>query len=137
MNILRVNDPQYARRLEELSAVSSLFDPKVEQAAREVIEAVRVRGDAALIELTELPYVLSRPFVAPPGLPADRAAALQKAFMDACKDPELLKEADKLGIGVTPIDGNAVLALIDKIAATPQAERDRVRELLDQGKGGK
>src|SRR5688500_253372 len=32
---------------------SSLFDPKVEQAAREVIEAVRARGNAALIELTE------------------------------------------------------------------------------------
>ena len=53
MNILRVNDPQYARRLEELPAVSSLFDPKVEQAAREVIEAVCMRGDRALIELTE------------------------------------------------------------------------------------
>jgi histidinol dehydrogenase len=53
VNILRVNDPQYARRLEELSAVSSLFAPKVEQAAREVIEAVRARGDAALIEFTE------------------------------------------------------------------------------------
>jgi histidinol dehydrogenase len=53
VNVLRVNDPQYARRLSELSAVSSLFDPKVEQAARDVIEAVRARGDAALVELTE------------------------------------------------------------------------------------
>ena len=91
----------------------------------------------ALIELTELPYVLSRPFVAPPNLPADRAAALQKAFLDACKDAELNAEAQKLGIGITPIDGKAVLALIDKIAATPQADLDRVRALLDDGKGGK
>jgi len=53
MNVLRVNDPQYARRLEELPAASSLFDPKIEQAARGIIETVRARGDAALIELTE------------------------------------------------------------------------------------
>ncbi len=53
MNVLRVNDPQYVRKIAEVSAVSSLFDPKVEQAARDVIEAVRTRGDAALLELTE------------------------------------------------------------------------------------
>jgi len=53
VNVLRVNDPQYARRLEELPAASSLFDPKIEQAARGIIETVRARGDAALIELTE------------------------------------------------------------------------------------
>lgn len=53
MNVLRVNDPQYARRLAELPVVSSLFDPRVEQAAREIIDAVRARGDAALVELTE------------------------------------------------------------------------------------
>lgn len=53
MNVLRVNDPQYARKVAELPAVSSLFDPKVEQAARDVIAAVRARGDQALLELTE------------------------------------------------------------------------------------
>lgn len=53
MNVLRVNDQQYARRLEELAAPSSLFDPKIEQGARDIIAAVRSRGDAALVELTE------------------------------------------------------------------------------------
>jgi tripartite-type tricarboxylate transporter receptor subunit TctC len=102
--------------------------------ARELAKDAKSRE---LIELTELPYVLSRPYVAPPGLPADRAAALQKAFMDTWKDPDLLAEAEKLGIGITPIDGKAVLALIDKIAATPQVQLDRVRTLLDEGKGAK
>jgi tripartite-type tricarboxylate transporter receptor subunit TctC len=102
--------------------------------ARELAKDAKSRE---LIELTELPYVLSRPYVAPPGLPADRAAALQKAFMDMWKDPDLLAEAEKLGIGITPIDGKAVLALIDKIAATPQVQLDRVRTLLDEGKGAK
>jgi tripartite-type tricarboxylate transporter receptor subunit TctC len=102
--------------------------------ARELAKDDKAR---ALIELTELPYVLSRPFVAPPGIPADRAAALQKAFMDTCNDPELLAEATRLGIGISAIDGKAALALIEKIEATPQAERERVRTLLDEGKGAK
>src|SRR5215469_16398859 len=40
------------------------------------------RGDdaQALIELAELSYKMSRPFAAPPGVPADRAEALRQAF---------------------------------------------------------
>ena len=53
MNVLRVNDAHYVRKIAEVSAASSLFDPKVELAARDIIEAVRGRGDAALVELTE------------------------------------------------------------------------------------
>lgn len=53
MNVLRVNDAHYVRKIAEVSATSSLFDPKVELAARDIIEAVRSRGDAALVELTE------------------------------------------------------------------------------------
>jgi tripartite-type tricarboxylate transporter receptor subunit TctC len=102
--------------------------------ARELATTDKAR---ALIELTELPYILSRPVAAPPDVPHDRAEALERAFMQACKDPELLAEADRLGIGVSAIDGKAVLQLIDKIAATPRAELDRVRMLLDNGKGAK
>ena len=47
----------------------------------------------ALIELAELPYILSRPFVAPPGLPPTRAKALQSGFLDMQKDPQYLADA--------------------------------------------
>jgi histidinol dehydrogenase len=53
MNVLRVNDAHYVRKIAEVSAASSLFDPKVELAARDIIDAVRKRGDAALLEMTE------------------------------------------------------------------------------------
>ncbi|MBI3877173.1 MAG: histidinol dehydrogenase, partial [Verrucomicrobia bacterium] len=46
-------DRDFAQRLRQLAAASSLFDPVVEQRAREIIEAVRARGDAALLEFTE------------------------------------------------------------------------------------
>ncbi len=52
MNILRHTDAGFSQQLAELAELSSLFDPVIEQRAREIIEAVRTRGDAALLELT-------------------------------------------------------------------------------------
>jgi histidinol dehydrogenase len=53
MKITRHTDTDFAEQLRMLTAPSSLFDPAIEQRARDIIEAVRERGDDALIELTE------------------------------------------------------------------------------------
>ncbi len=52
MNVLKFSDQNFAARLEQLAAASSLFDPVVEDRARGIVAAVRERGDAALLELT-------------------------------------------------------------------------------------
>ncbi len=53
MKIVRYTDPSFSKRLRELAAASSLFDPVIEQRTRAILEDVRARGDAALLELTE------------------------------------------------------------------------------------
>ena len=53
MKVLRHNDKNFAEKLRELAAQSSLFDSKIENAAREIIEFVRERDDEALLEFTE------------------------------------------------------------------------------------
>ncbi len=53
MNVLKFSDKNFAARLTQLAAASSLFDPVVEERARGIVEAVRARGDVALLELTE------------------------------------------------------------------------------------
>jgi tripartite-type tricarboxylate transporter receptor subunit TctC len=58
--------------------------------------------------------------VAPPGVPADRAKALQGAFMAMCRDKEVLDEAAKLGIDMSPIDHEEILTLVRRMAATPK-----------------
>lgn len=52
MNVLKHSDKDFAARLAQLAAASSLFDPVVEGRARGIVEAVGARGDAALLELT-------------------------------------------------------------------------------------
>jgi tripartite-type tricarboxylate transporter receptor subunit TctC len=74
----------------------------------------------ALLEFAELPFFMALPFVAPPGLPADRAAALRAAFMAMCKDPVFLDDARKAKLDISPIDGEAVRALLATAAATPK-----------------
>jgi histidinol dehydrogenase len=53
MHIVRCTDADYAARLDQAAAASSLFDPVIEERTRAILEAVRTRGDAALLELTE------------------------------------------------------------------------------------
>jgi hypothetical protein len=84
----------------------------------------------ALIELAELPYLMARPFVAPPGVPAERAAALQAAFLAVHRDRQFLADAAQLHIEVDAIGADAVLAAIDKIADAPRDTLDQLRALL-------
>ncbi len=53
MNIARYTDADYGAKLKKITAPSMLFDPGVEQRTRAIIEAVRERGDRALIEFTQ------------------------------------------------------------------------------------
>ena len=68
---------------------------------------------------------MALPFVAPPDVPADRAKALQTAFMAMCKDPAFLDDAQKLGLDISPIDGAAIDKLLTRAAATPKDVIDR------------
>ena len=92
-------------------------------------ELAKDKDALAFIEATELPFITSRPFAAPPGIPAERADVLKKAFMAAHRDPLYLAEAEKLKIGVSPIGGDEVLALIDKMEKAPPEVLDKVRGL--------
>jgi tripartite-type tricarboxylate transporter receptor subunit TctC len=90
----------------------------------------------ALIEISELSYKLSRPFAAPPGVPDDRAGALQRAFAAVHNDPQYLEDAARLRVEVSPIGGAELLHTIDRIAAAPPSVLDHLRRLIIGGKGG-
>jgi tripartite-type tricarboxylate transporter receptor subunit TctC len=97
--------------------------------ARELAPDARSR---ALIELAELPYLLSRPFAAPPDLPPARGKALQAAFLAVQKDPDYLADAAKLKVDVSPVGGDEALRAIERMSATSPALRDTLRKLLAQ-----
>ena len=71
-----------------------------------------------------------RPYVLPPGVPADRVAAYRKAFDETMKDPEFLAEAKKLGLDIDPLTGAQVTKVVDEIYDTPPALVARAKAAL-------
>jgi histidinol dehydrogenase len=53
MKVIRHTDANFAEKLRELTAASSLFDPEIEQRTRAILLDVYLRGDDALLEFTE------------------------------------------------------------------------------------
>jgi tripartite-type tricarboxylate transporter receptor subunit TctC len=97
-------------------------------------ELARNEASRLLIELTELPYKLSRPFAAPPGVPAARAQALQRAFAATHRDPQYLADAAKQRIDVSPVTAGEVLQALKRIESAPQQQLDYLRRLFTESK---
>ena len=83
-----------------------------------------------LIEAAEIPYMLSRPYVAPPDIPADRAKALQDAFMAMAKDADFIAEAKRIKVDVSPVGAADAMRMLDLLAAAPQDIKDKLKELF-------
>jgi len=50
MNVIRFTDGNFTEQVRGLARASSLFDSAIEEQVRAIVEAVRARGDAALLE---------------------------------------------------------------------------------------
>ena len=71
--------------------------------------------------------------MAPPGVPADRLAALRKAFMDTMNDPEFKAEADKAQLEITPVSGEKVQQIVVEAYKVDPAIAKKTEELLKVG----
>jgi tripartite-type tricarboxylate transporter receptor subunit TctC len=97
-------------------------------------EMTKDPGGLALIDFAEIPFFMALPFAAPPGVPPDRAQALQTAFMAMCKDAAFLEDAGKLGVDISPLDGDGILKMLVRMAATPKDVIARYNEISGEKK---
>jgi tripartite-type tricarboxylate transporter receptor subunit TctC len=74
--------------------------------------------------------VFIRPFVTPPGVPADRLKVLQDAFAASLKDPELLAEAGRAGVEIRYASPARVMTALNDIIGAPPAIQARALEEL-------
>jgi tripartite-type tricarboxylate transporter receptor subunit TctC len=70
----------------------------------------------------------ARPFAAPPDIPADRKAALIRAFEATMKDPEFLAEAQKLNMDINPLNAKGVDDILADLYATPKAVLEKAAQ---------
>jgi tripartite-type tricarboxylate transporter receptor subunit TctC len=103
-------------------------DPKIKGDPPLVVDANPDPKKKDILEFFLSRAAFGRPLVAPPAVPKDRLAALQKAFLDTMNDPALKAEAEKFGLSVDPISGDELAALVAQAYKTPEAS---VRALAD------
>ena len=103
-------------------------DPKIKGDPPLVIDANSDPKKKDILEFFLSRAAFGRPLAAPPAIPKDRLAALQKAFLDTMKDPALMAEANKLGLSVDPLSGDELAELVARAFKTPDAS---VRALAD------
>ena len=86
--------------------------------------------DKPLLEYMSKAITVGRPVATTPGVPADRVAALRKAFEDTLKDPEFIAEAKQQNAEVRPMTGKVLEETIRALIEAPQDVRDRVKVAL-------
>jgi len=86
--------------------------------------------DKALFELFDTPLQIGRPYVMPPGVPAERVKAIRTAFNQLVKDKDFITENEKEGRELEYIDGDAMQDLYQRLGKTPPAMIDRLKDAL-------
>ena len=95
-----------------------------------ITDLVTDAGDQQALRLMLSPNEMGRPYVAPPEVPADRAAALREAFDKAMRDADLLDEAKKQLLDIDPISGQRMSDLVASAYAAPESVIARARALV-------
>jgi tripartite-type tricarboxylate transporter receptor subunit TctC len=95
-----------------------------------VLDLARTAEQRLAIEFLYAGQGIGRPFVAPPGLPADRLKMLRSAFNATMKDADFAAEVQKSKLELEPDDGEHLTALIMKIYATPKPIVDKITSLI-------
>jgi tripartite-type tricarboxylate transporter receptor subunit TctC len=90
----------------------------------------KTEEDRAVLGLIYAQQQFGRPFVMPPGSPPERSTMLRDAFLQALQDKELLAEADKMKLDISPLSGDELQSIVGRIYATPTHIIDRAIKAL-------
>jgi len=74
--------------------------------------------------------VEDRAIVMAPGVPADRVAAMEKAYMDTLADPAFLKDAEGLQFDIQPIAGKTIREFVDDIMALKPETVEKIKKAM-------
>jgi len=96
-------------RIPELPELVSVFELAKDAEQQQVLKVILA------------PTLAGRPFVAPPGIPPERAEALREAFDAMTRDPRFLDEARQLRMDVEPASSREIETLVKEIYALPES----------------
>jgi tripartite-type tricarboxylate transporter receptor subunit TctC len=113
----RKRDPRAA----EVPTIYELMNEyKTPETTRKLVTAILASGD------------LGRPFMAPPGVPPDRARILRQAFMKTMTDPGFLDEVKKKKLEADPSSGEELETIVRETMTQPREVVERMKKILSE-----
>ncbi|HEY4136173.1 MAG TPA: tripartite tricarboxylate transporter substrate-binding protein [Alphaproteobacteria bacterium] len=109
--------------------MTSRKDPEHDEAPS-VFDVLPGEKNQQILTLLFDRQILGRPFVAPPGVPADRVALLRDAFRKSLSDKDLLAEAEKQKYAISPVFGEEAQEIVQRIYTTSGETVENTRALL-------
>jgi tripartite-type tricarboxylate transporter receptor subunit TctC len=96
----------------------------------DVWKFIKREEDRKAVELVVSQQVFARPYVAPPGTPAERVALLRTAFDAAMQDKAFIADAEKARIDISPYPGIKIQKLVETIYTSPKATVARAKAVI-------
>jgi len=94
------------------------------------LDLVKTKEDKEVMRILVTDTQIAWPLLAPPGLPTDKVAALRAGFDAVMKDPELIRDAEKMQLEVEPVKGEAMQAAIARLFTLPAATIERAKAIV-------
>jgi tripartite-type tricarboxylate transporter receptor subunit TctC len=94
------------------------------------ISFAKTSEDRQVMEMIYGQNPMGRPYFAPPGVPADRVAALRQALTATLGDRALLADARMSGLDIDPMGGEELQALVSRLYAMPPHVVERAKQAL-------
>ncbi len=91
-------------------------------------EIIKDPDKLALLNVASASFALGRPFMMPPGVPADRLDAMRKSLFATFNDPAFAEDATKINFGdLSPQTGEQIEKIIRDVYASPPHVVDQFR----------
>ena len=82
-------------------------------------ELAKTEEQRQILTLISAPTLLGQPYLAPPGVPAERVAILRAAFASTMRDPAFIADTSRLSYDAIPLGGEEVARFVHQTVATP------------------
>jgi tripartite-type tricarboxylate transporter receptor subunit TctC len=87
-------------------------------------------ADQAVLDFMSKAVAVGRPIATTPAAPAERVAALRKAFDDTLKDPAFIQEAKTQRAEIQPMTGAQLAQIVRDVIDAPADLRERVKVVI-------
>ena len=98
--------------------------------APEIWRYIKDEESRKAAEVVVSQQAFERPYFTAPGIPAERVAALRAAFDATLRDPAFLADAGRIGLDISPMSGEKLQQIIDKLYGTPKSVLEQARRAI-------